>query len=86
MITPSALTQVGEAPAVWVVEPASEGGEAGGPTVGTVKLRPIKVLAYREDSVVVAEGLKPGEIVVTAGANKLAADQRVRVLDKAARL
>ena len=86
MITPSALTQVGEAPAVWVVEPASEGGEAGGPTVGIVKLRPIKVLAYREDSVVVAEGLKPGEIVVTAGANKLAADQRVRVLDKAARL
>ena len=86
MIPPSALTQVGEAPAVWVVEPASEGSEAGGPTVGTVKLRPIKVLAYREDSVLVSEGLKPGEIVVTAGANKLAADQRVRVLDKAARL
>jgi RND family efflux transporter MFP subunit len=111
MIPPSALTQVGEAAAVWVVEPASAGTEgkaptegapaegsptegsptagsptAGGPTVGTVKLRPIKVLAYREDAVVVAEGLKPGEIVVTAGANKLAADQRVRVLDKAARL
>jgi RND family efflux transporter MFP subunit len=90
MIPPSALTQVGEAAAVWVVEHA-EGGEAGAPTVGaptvgTVKLRPIKVLAYREDAVVVAEGLKPGEIVVTAGANKLAADQRVRVLDKAARL
>jgi membrane fusion protein, multidrug efflux system len=86
MIPSTALTQVGEAPAVWVVEAATESGNPADPIVGTVKLRPIKVLAYREETVVVAEGLKPGEVVVTAGAHKLAADQRVRVLDKAARL
>jgi multidrug efflux system membrane fusion protein len=76
MVPPSALTQQGQDPAVWVVDQQS----------GTVKLRPIRVASYREDAVVVADGLQAGELVVTAGANKLAADQRVRVLDKAARL
>jgi RND family efflux transporter MFP subunit len=76
VVPPTALTQEGTAPGVWVVDPAT----------GTVALRRITVARYQEDRVIVAEGLAPGDVVVTAGAHKLSAGQKVRVLDKAARL
>lgn len=69
-IPATALTRVGDAPAVWLVDPASE----------TVALHNIEVLRFTPSSVVVYEGLKPGDIVVTAGVQALHPGQKVRLL------
>ena len=53
----TALTQVDGKPAVWVVDPQTS----------KVNLRPVAIGAYREDGVTVRDGLRPGEVVVTAG-------------------
>jgi RND family efflux transporter MFP subunit len=66
----SALTSAEGAPAVWVVDPASN----------TVSLRPIEVAAFNPASVSVADGLALGEIVVTAGVQALRPGQEVRLL------
>nr|WP_029005929.1 efflux RND transporter periplasmic adaptor subunit [Azorhizobium doebereinerae] len=66
----SALTRVKDQPAVWVVDPASK----------TVSLRNIQVLRFTPASVTVAEGLKPSEVVVTAGVQALHPGQKVRLL------
>ena len=54
-------------PAVWVVDPASQ-----------VKLKPIIVARYETDRVIVSDGLGEGDIVVTAGVNRLRENQKVR--------
>ncbi|HSO42444.1 MAG TPA: efflux RND transporter periplasmic adaptor subunit [Rhodospirillales bacterium] len=69
-IPPSALTQAGSDPAVWVVDPEAM----------TVSLRPVQVGQFALDSVTVAEGLKEGELVVTAGVQVLRPGQKVRLL------
>src|SRR5262249_41690673 len=56
-------------PAVWVVEGADR----------QVQKRPVKVMRFDTDSVLIAEGLKKGDIVVTAGVNSLAEGQKVRL-------
>ncbi len=66
----SAMTRQGDEPAVWVVEPVA----------GTVSLRAIDVLRYEPAYVVVASGVTPGDIVVTAGVQALHPGQRVRLL------
>ena len=69
------LTAIGQhdgQPAVWVVDPRTS----------KVNLRPVAIGAYREDGVVVRDGLKPGEIVVTVGVHKLLPDETVRVLSE----
>jgi hypothetical protein len=38
----------------------------------------VEIGPYREDGVVIRAGLKPGEMVVTAGVHKLTAGQKVR--------
>jgi multidrug efflux system membrane fusion protein len=68
----TALTQLEGKPAVWVFDP----------TTSKVNLRPVVVGAYREDGVVVREGLRPGEIVVTVGVHKLLPDETVRVVSE----
>ncbi len=55
-------------PAVWVV-----GRKAGHPT-----LTPVEVREYRQDSVLIGDGLKPGDLVVTAGVQKI--DSELAVL------
>jgi len=55
------------APAVWIYDPASQ----------QVALRPVTVVQYREDGVVV-RGVKSGEWVVAAGVQKLQPGQKVR--------
>jgi len=65
-IPTGALLQTG-APSVWVVEGADH----------EVHKRPVKVLRFDTDSVLVAEGLKKGDVVVTAGINSLADGQKV---------
>ncbi|WP_347266104.1 efflux RND transporter periplasmic adaptor subunit [Paracoccus sp. (in: a-proteobacteria)] len=69
-IPASALTSSNLGPAVWLVDPASN----------TVALHDIVVDSYLPASVVVADGLAPGDIVVTAGVQALRPGQAVRVV------
>jgi len=55
-------------PAVWIYDPATR----------KVTLRPVDILAYREDGVVIRAGLSTGDYVVTAGVHKLTEGQTVR--------
>lgn len=71
-----ALAKQGEQPVVWIVDAATK----------LVQPRPVKLGPFREDGVVIAEGLAGGELVVVAGAHKLRAGESVRVLDAAAGL
>ena len=72
-IPASALTRADGQPAVWVVDPAS----------ATVALRNIEVGRHDPASVVVARGLAPGDVVVTAGVQALRPGQKVRLLGAA---
>lgn len=62
----SALTAIGSAPAVWVVEPAR-----------TVSLRPVMVDGYESGFVVIKSGLQAGERVVVDGGKLLSMGQSV---------
>lgn len=55
-------------PQVWVIDPTSY----------RVSPRPVKLGVAEKESVLVAEGLKDGEIVVTAGVNQLQNGQKVK--------
>jgi RND family efflux transporter MFP subunit len=57
----SSLLRQSDRPAVWVV-----GREPGRPT-----LTPVEVREYRQESVVIAAGVKSGDLVVTAGVQKI---------------
>jgi RND family efflux transporter MFP subunit len=70
----TALTQGDGKPAVWVVDPANK----------TVSLRPVRVGHYDTSSVVVSDGLKDGDLVVTAGVQALRPGQEVRLLEAGA--
>lgn len=69
----SALFDQAGKPAVWVFDSASS----------TVKLRPVEVARFETDRVVVSGGLRAGEVVVTAGVNRLREGQTVRLLEQA---
>jgi RND family efflux transporter MFP subunit len=69
----SALFQKDGQPAVWLVDKD-----------GTVQLKPITVQRYQDGSVIVGDGLKQGDVVVTAGIQKLLPGQKVRVLQASA--
>jgi RND family efflux transporter MFP subunit len=69
----SALTSSGGQPAVWIIDPKSM----------TVVLRPIGVARFNPGSVVVSDGVAPGELVVTAGVQALRPGQKVRLLGAA---
>ena len=58
---------------VWLVDRASE----------TVKPVEVKLGTSTNEGVAVVSGLKPGDLVVTAGANLLLAGQKVRLLEAA---
>jgi RND family efflux transporter MFP subunit len=66
----SALFQKEGKPAVWLVEKDH-----------TVQLKPITVLRYEGDAVIVGDGLSQGDIVVTAGVQKLLPGQKVALMD-----
>jgi RND family efflux transporter MFP subunit len=67
VIPTGALLQTGGEPAVWVVSPAEK----------LVHRRTVKVLRFDADSVTISEGLKEGDLIVTAGVNWLAEGQKV---------
>jgi RND family efflux transporter MFP subunit len=69
----SALFQKDGKPAVWLVEKDS-----------TVQLKPITVQRYEGDSVAVGDGLAQGDVVVTAGVQKLLPGQKVALMDASA--
>lgn len=69
----SALFEQDGKPAVWVVDAKA----------GTVALRPVSVGRYTGDQVIVANGLNKGDVVVTAGVQKLIPGQKVRLLGAA---
>jgi RND family efflux transporter MFP subunit len=68
-----ALFQQGAQPAVWIV-----GSD------DTVKLQPITVAAYTDAGALVGGGLTGGERIVAIGANRLSANEKVRVVAEAA--
>ncbi|OGB33164.1 MAG: efflux transporter periplasmic adaptor subunit [Burkholderiales bacterium RIFCSPLOWO2_12_FULL_61_40] len=65
----SAFHQVGKASAVWVLDTASM----------TVKLQPVQIATADGNEVVVASGLQPGMLVVTAGVHVLSPGQKVTI-------
>lgn len=69
----TALTQKNRDPAVWVVKADQ-----------TVELRPVTVDRYDADRVLIAQGVRAGERVVTAGVHRLAGGERVRLLEEVA--
>ena len=66
----TALTMVDNKPAVWVVDPKSL----------QVSLRTVELDRHASSSVVVSQGIEPGELVVTAGVHALRPGQKVRLL------
>ncbi|RVD17551.1 efflux RND transporter periplasmic adaptor subunit [Mesorhizobium sp. M4B.F.Ca.ET.017.02.2.1] len=66
----SALFDKDGKPAVWVVTATS-----------AVELRPVAVARYETDRVVVSDGLAKGDIVVTAGVNRLREHEKVRTAE-----
>lgn len=66
-----ALFDQGGRPAVWVVNPAGS----------SVALRPVAIARYEADRVVVRDGLAKGDVVVTAGVNRLRENQTVRLTE-----
>jgi RND family efflux transporter MFP subunit len=64
----AALFDKGGKPAVWVVDPQS----------GSVALRSIVLARFESDRIVVSDGLSKGDVVVTAGVNRLREGQKVR--------
>ncbi len=69
-IPASALTSTAGRPAVWIVDAASN----------TVALSNVDVLRFGVSEVVIAQGLQPDDIVVTAGVQALRPGQEVRLL------
>jgi RND family efflux transporter MFP subunit len=69
----AALFEKGGKPAVWVVDQQS----------GAVALRPIVLARFESDRIVVSEGLSKGDVVVTAGVNRLREGQKVRLAEAA---
>ncbi|MDX2156409.1 MAG: efflux RND transporter periplasmic adaptor subunit [Hyphomicrobiaceae bacterium] len=67
----SALFDKGGKPAVWVLSPDK----------ASVMLRPVVVARYETDKVIVTEGLAKGDVVVTAGVNRLREGQKVRLTE-----
>ncbi len=69
----SALFDKAGKPAVWIVDPAAS----------AVLLKPVTIARYETDRVIVADGLAKGDVVVTAGVNRLRENQKVRLAEGA---
>lgn len=66
----SAIFQQGTQPAVWVVDKAT----------GAVALHPVTISRWRDETALIASGVKDGDIVATAGVHKLEPGQKVKPL------
>lgn len=66
-IPATALFHQGDKPAVWVIDA----------TASTLSLRPVRVLRYEENGVLLDDGLKPGERIVAQGVHVVASGEKV---------
>jgi RND family efflux transporter MFP subunit len=66
----TALIESNGKPSVWVVNPSTN----------TVQLRKVEIVRFDPSRVIISEGLRDGEVVVTAGVNVLHPEQKVRLL------
>ncbi|RLA16926.1 MAG: efflux RND transporter periplasmic adaptor subunit, partial [Gammaproteobacteria bacterium] len=57
----SALTALGDGPAVWVMDPDTQ----------AVSLSPITISRYTDGHVIIESGIEPGERIVTVGTQLL---------------
>jgi multidrug efflux pump subunit AcrA (membrane-fusion protein) len=70
-LPPSSLASVAGQPGVWLVDPATR----------AVSARPIAIARYETDRVVIAAGLRPGDLVVTRDAQKMTPNQIVAIAE-----
>ena len=70
LIPLTAIFQQGKQAAVWIVAADR-----------SVSLRPVQVAAYRDDGAVIAGGLAAGERIVSNGVHRLAAGEKIRVIE-----
>jgi RND family efflux transporter MFP subunit len=68
----SALFNQGQGASVFVVNPAT----------GALSLKPVEVVAYESNDVVLRKGVSAGDMVVTLGVQKLDISQRVRIVQR----
>ena len=64
----SAIFLQGKEPAVWVVDKATS----------TVSLRPVTISRWRDETALIASGVKNGDVVAAAGVHKLELGQKIR--------
>jgi RND family efflux transporter MFP subunit len=69
----SALFDKSGQPAGWVVNT----------TTGTLGLKTVAIARYETDRIIISDGLAKGDLVVTAGVNRLREDQNVRLAEGA---
>ncbi len=70
LIPLSAIFQQGERAAVWIVAADR-----------TISLRPVQVAAWRDDGAAISGGLAVGERIVSNGVHRLAAGEKVRIIE-----
>jgi RND family efflux transporter MFP subunit len=71
ILPPGSLASVAGQPSVWIVDPATS----------AVSPRPITIARYETDRLVVAAGLRPGDLVVTCNAQKMSPNQTVAIAE-----
>jgi membrane fusion protein, multidrug efflux system len=70
-LPPGSLASVAGQPGVWIIDPATH----------AVSARAITIARYETDRVIVAAGLRPGELVVTGDAQKMSPNQMVAIME-----
>jgi RND family efflux transporter MFP subunit len=72
MIPAGSLASVGGQPGVWIVDSSTSVASA----------RPITIAGYKTDQIIVASGLRPGDLVVTRNAQKMSPNQPVVIAEE----
>jgi RND family efflux transporter MFP subunit len=70
-LPPGSLASVAGQPGVWIVDPATS----------AVSARPITIARYETDRVIIAAGLRPGDLVVTGDAQRMSPNQIVAIAE-----
>lgn len=70
LIPLSAIFHQGKQAAVWIVAADR-----------TISLRPVQIAAYRDDGAVITGGLAAGERIVSKGAHRLSAGEKIRIIE-----
>jgi RND family efflux transporter MFP subunit len=70
-IPATALVKADRDSAVWIVDASSL----------TVSMRPVDIVRYDPEKILISRGLEPGQIVVTAGVHALHPGQKIRLLE-----